>query len=92
MKMVNLRKAAVVAVTVGLALAADVAMAEGGKVRSNNGNANGVTLRTQTPSLTATMQETQQRDRLRDGSCLTTERKLQDRTRDRLRDGSCLTE
>jgi hypothetical protein len=91
MKTASLWKAAVIAVTVGLALASDVALAEGGKVRQDNGNANGSTPRTGTASLTAVKLGTQTRDRKRDGSCQTTALKQQDRTRDRARDGSCLT-
>jgi hypothetical protein len=91
MKTASLWKVAVVAVTVGLALAADVAMAGGDKVRHNNGNVNGSTVCTGTSSMTAAKQGIQKRDRLRDGSCLTTALKQQDRTQDRLRDGSCLT-
>jgi hypothetical protein len=91
MKTASLWKAAVIAMTVGLALAAEVAMAGGDQVRQDNGNANGVTPRTGTASVTAVKLGTQTRARKRDGSCLTTALRQQDCTRDRVRDGSCLT-
>jgi hypothetical protein len=89
MKTASLRK--MVAVAAGIGLVAGAALAEGDKVRQDNGNNYGATPRTGVMSVSLSGQGDQIRDRARDGSCQTLAAQLRDRSRDRDRDGSCKT-
>ena len=89
MKMATLSKVLMTAAIVSIA-ATGIALAGGGPNRQQGGKSNGAITRTQTVTTTSTA--TQSRDRLRDGSCLTTGTTATPiQTRDRLKDGSCLT-
>ena len=87
MKTRNLWRAAVVAVVAGSTLVAGMTLAEGGKIRQQNGKGYGTASRTGIASGVVVQKGDRARNRARDGSCQATA----SQTRDRARDGSCQT-